>query len=215
MVSGLIDCGLQAARRRWAMVRMTQPEFKFLFEPEPDQEWVSIDTETTGLNIDTGEVVAIGAVRICGDRIMTSERFEVLVRPQGRVSAGAIRIHRLREQDLQMGIGADQAVRQALRFIGSRPLVGYFLEFDVAMINKTLRRMIGIGMPQRQIEVSSLYYDYRNQQLPLHQQGGQIDLRFDTMMRELGLPTRDAHDATNDAVMTALAFVKLRHLLGR
>lgn len=194
---------------------MTRPEYAYVFDPEPDQEWVSIDTETTGLNVDTEEVVAIGAVRIRGDRIMTSERFEILVRPEGRVSPGAVRVHRLREQDLLSGVAADQAVAQLLQFVGSRPLVGYFLEFDVAMINKTLRRMIGIGLPQRLIEVSSMFYEFRNRQLPLHQQGGQIDLRFDTMMRALDLPTRDAHDATNDAVMAALAFIKLRHLLDR
>ena len=32
---------------------------------------------------------------------------------------------------------------------------------------------------------------------------------------KLGLPTRDAHDALNDAVMAALAFVKLRALRGQ
>jgi DNA polymerase-3 subunit epsilon len=32
------------------------------------------------------------------------------------------------------------------------------------------------------------------------------------MMADLGLPTRDAHDALNDAVMAALAFIRLREL---
>ena len=40
-----------------------------------------------------------------------------------------------------------------------------------------------------------------------------IDLRFATMMNALNLPLRDAHDALNDAVMTGLAFIKLRGLL--
>jgi DNA polymerase-3 subunit epsilon len=31
-------------------------------------------------------------------------------------------------------------------------------------------------------------------------------------MADLGLPLRDAHDALNDAVMAALAFIKLRQL---
>jgi DNA polymerase-3 subunit epsilon len=33
------------------------------------------------------------------------------------------------------------------------------------------------------------------------------------MMKTLDLPTRDAHDALNDAVMAGLAFVKLRALV--
>ena len=39
-----------------------------------------------------------------------------------------------------------------------------------------------------------------------------IDLRFATLMQDLDLPQREAHDAVNDAVMAALAFIKLREL---
>ena len=74
--------------------------------------------------------------------------------------------------------------------------------------------LIGIGLPQPKIEVSALYYDHRFRQLPpSHQQGNvEIDLRFATIMQTLGLPTRDAHDALNDAMMAALAFVKLKSM---
>ena len=33
-------------------------------------------------------------------------------------------------------------------------------------------------------------------------------------MADLGLPMREAHDALNDAVMAALAFIRLRELRG-
>ena len=58
-----------------------------------------------------------------------------------------------------------------------------------------------------------MYYDFKNRQLPAHQRGGTIDLRFATMMNDLDLPLRDAHDALNDAVMAGLAYLKLRSLL--
>jgi DNA polymerase-3 subunit epsilon len=74
--------------------------------------------------------------------------------------------------------------------------------------------MLGQGLPQPKIEVSALYYEYKNAQLPPNEQGGMIDLRFDSLMKDLGLPARDAHDALNDAVMTGMAFIKLRQLLG-
>jgi DNA polymerase-3 subunit epsilon len=82
------------------------------------------------------------------------------------------------------------------------------------MINKALFPMLGMGLPQPKIEVSGLYYDYKYRQQPAHarQDAPQIDLRFDTLMADLGLPVREAHDALNDAVMAALAFIKLRQL---
>ncbi len=104
-------------------------------------------------------------------------------------------------------------MRQLLDFIGSRPLVGYFLEFDVAMLNREIWPMLGVRLPQPKIEVSSMYYDFKNRQLPAHLRGGDINLGFATMMTDLGLPLREAHDAINDAVMAGLAFIKLRELL--
>jgi DNA polymerase-3 subunit epsilon len=104
-------------------------------------------------------------------------------------------------------------MRQLLEFVGSRPLVGYYLEFDVAMLNREIWPLLGVRLPQRKIEVSAMYYDFKNRQLPVAQRGGMIDLRFATMMADLGLPLREAHDALNDAVMAALAFIKLRRLL--
>jgi DNA polymerase-3 subunit epsilon len=70
-----------------------------------------------------------------------------------------------------------------------------------------------MGLPQQRIEVSSLYYEYKRRQLPPYRQAESIDLRFATLMGDLDLPQRAAHDALNDAVMAGLAFVKLRHLL--
>lgn len=119
--------------------------------------------------------------------------------------------------DLAEGLPLSVAVEQLLTFIGSRPLVGYYLEFDVAMLNRAVRPLLGIGLPQPCIEVSALYYDYKFQQLPPYQQhdNADIDLRLATLMKDLDLPQREAHDALNDAVMAALAFIKLRHLRHR
>jgi DNA polymerase-3 subunit epsilon len=203
-------------RREWLIYHLGLPEFRFMFDTSPPNEWVSLDCETTGLNVNSDEIISIGAVRIVGNKIMTSERFEVLVRPERGVSADSVRIHRLREQDVAQGLPVDEAMKQLLRFIGSRPLVGYFLEFDVAMLNRAIWPLLGQGLPQPKIEVSALYYDYKfRQMLPYEQQTNpNIDLRFTTLMSDLDLPMRDAHDALNDAVMAAMAFIKLRHLRG-
>ena len=203
-----------ALKREWLLYHLGDPAFRFMFDPPPANEWVSLDCETTGLNVRTDEIISIAAVRIAGSRIMTSERLELLVRPERGVTAGSVPIHRLRERDVAQGLPILEAVKRLMHFIGSRPLVGYYLEFDVAMLNRAIWPLLGQGLPQRKIEVSALYYDYKFRQLPAYQQqaNANIDLRFATLMNDLGLPLRDAHDALNDAVMAALAFIKLRHL---
>jgi len=200
-------------RRWWMLYHLGDPRYAFMWEPPPPDEWVALDCETTGLDRRRDEIVAIAAVRIRGRRLLTSERLELLVRPEKRaVSPEAVRVHRLRERDVAQGIAPEEAMHRLLRFIGSRPLVGYYLEFDVAMIDRVLFPMLGMGLPQPKIEVSALYYDLRNRQRTGYEREAQIDLRFDTMMRELDLPAWPAHDALNDAVMAGLAFLKLRAL---
>jgi len=86
----------------------------------------------------------------------------------------------------------------------------------VAMLNRAIWPLLGMGLPQPKIEVSAMYYDYKFKQLPPYQQQAttEIDLRFATLMQDLALPEREAHDALNDAVMAAMAFIKLRRLRG-
>ena len=204
---------LRAMHRGWMIHHLTDPHFAFMYDAPPNDEWITLDCETTGLDVRKDKIISIGAVRIVGKRLLTSQRLELLVRPERAIAANSVRVHHLRESDVAHGLAPEQAMRQLMDFIGSRPLVGYFLEFDVAMLNREIWLMLGVRLPQRKIEVSEMYYDFKNRQLPAHQRGGNIDLRFATMMKDLGLPVRDAHDAINDAVMAGLAFLKLRQLL--
>ncbi|MEO5672526.1 MAG: 3'-5' exonuclease [Ramlibacter sp.] len=202
--------GLLALRRRWFLHRLADPHFSFMALPPPPNEWVALDCETTGLDVRNDRIISIGAVRIVGNRLLTSQRLELLVRPERALNIDSMRVHLLREHDVAQGMEPAQAMRLLLEFIGSRPLVGYYLEFDVAMINREIRPLLGVGLPQAKIEVSALYYNFKNRQLPLDARGGIIDLRFATLMTDLALPPRNAHDALNDAVMAGLAFLKLR-----
>ena len=199
--------------REWMLYHLGDQRFRFLYDEPPPDEWVSVDCETTGLNPHRDEIISIGAVRIVGQRVMTSQRLSLLVRPSKAISADAVRVHGLRERDVAQGLPPDEAMHQLLRFIGARPLVGYYLEFDVALINRAIFPLLGVRLPQPQVEISAMYYDWKQRHLPPYQHGASIDLRLATLMNDLALPTRQAHDAVNDAIMAALAFIKLRQLL--
>ena len=72
-------------RRWWLIYHLGEPEFAPMFDPPPHDEWVALDCETTGLNTRSDEIISVGAVRIVGDRIMTSERLELLIPPPGLI----------------------------------------------------------------------------------------------------------------------------------
>ena len=78
---------LAAWRRRWLLYHLADPHFSFMFDPAPPGEWVALDCETTGLDVRRDRIVSIGAVRIVGNRLLTSQRLELLVRHQFHLEA--------------------------------------------------------------------------------------------------------------------------------
>ncbi|NWF67259.1 MAG: 3'-5' exonuclease [Campylobacterales bacterium] len=187
--------------------RLVDKEFEFLFEPI-DDEFVSIDTETTGLNPKKDEIITIGAVKIKDNKILTSQKFECIVKPTKPIGTDSIKIHHIRHCDLENGIDIKDAIYQLLHFIGGRTLIGYYLEFDVELINKYTKEFLNITLPNKQIELSALYFDKKITTIPQ----ANIDLRFDSIMKDLDLPMLGKHDALNDAIMTSLAFIKLQNI---
>ncbi len=203
---------LLGLKRRLYRRLLRDAAYRFLFDPPPPGEAVSIDCEMTGLDRRKDDIVAVAAVKIRGNRILASERFEARVKPAVKLKPDAIKVHGLREQDVAAGRTMAQVLPELLRFIGSRPLVGFYLEFDVAMLNKHVRRMLGIPLPNQQIEVSGSYYRRKYGDAP---PGTQVDLRFVSILKDLGLPVLDQHDAFSDALMTAMMHLTLEDLKAR
>lgn len=186
---------------------LTDPKYEYLFDKYEGDELVCFDCETTGLNPKVDDIISIGAVIIKNNTILSSKKFECFVKPKTELTAVTIKIHRIRKCDLDDAKDINDVIVDFLDFVGNRPLVGYYLEFDVAMVNKYIKPKIGITLPNINHEVSSIYYDkaekYHN---------ADIDLRFNTMMKNLNIPTLSAHDAINDAIMTAMMYIKLKNI---
>ena len=183
-------------------------KYSFLFDKPIEDEYVCFDCETTGLNPKIDDIVSIGAVIIKNNTIVSSEKFVKFVKPKTKLQADAIKIHHIRECDLADAEDIDNVIEEFLEYIGNRTLVGYFLEFDIAMINKYLKPKLGIKLPNKALEVSEIYHDYKIDVIPQ----SYIDLRFNTIMQDLEIPSLGKHDAYNDALMTSMIFIKLKNL---
>lgn len=191
-------------KKTWAQRKLSDPQYAHLFDEHPD-EFVSFDCETTSLNVKEAEILSIGAVKIRGNKVLTSDAFYVVVKPEGIMQASNVTVHGLRPKDVSGGIPVQDAVRQLLDYIGGRPLVGYYIEYDVALVNKFLKPMMGIKLPNRSIEVSGIYYDQELKNNP----DGYVDLRMATIIDKLKFPDLPRHDALNDSINVALMYLAL------
>jgi DNA polymerase-3 subunit epsilon len=199
-------------RNLFYRISLGDHSYRFLFEPGPADEVVVLDCETTGLNPRTDEVIAIAALIVRGQRILTSRAFRAVIRPDKAPASASIKVHRLRAQDVAQGRAMHEVLPEFLRFIGGRPIVGYYIDFDIRMLDKYILRYIEAKLPNRPIEVSSIYYTLKYGGAP---PGTVLDLRFASILSDLGIPALDQHDAFNDAVMTAMMYVQLQDMQKR
>ena len=202
----------RAIKRLLHQATLSDQSYRFMFDRAPDDDFVVLDCETTGLNVRTDDVVAIAAIKVRGNRILSSKHFEAVVHPDSEMGAEAIKIHRLRRSDVEAAPIVWKVLPSFLRFIGARPLVGYYVDFDIAMLNKYILPLVGIELPNKRIEVSRLYYERKYGDAPPNTS---IDLSFAAILRDLRIPLLGQHDAFDDALMTAMMFVQLRDLTER
>lgn len=196
---------LKALRRAADRRRQAHGDYGWLFSPYTGDEMVAIDCETTGLDTRYAELVSLAAVRIRGDRVLTSDSLDLRLARPASLSGDSIRIHGLRGIDLADGTGIEDALAQFLDFVGNRPLVGWRLDFDLAMLNRHLRPLFGFDLPNAGIDVAQTY----RRQLRRSHPERDVRPRFEQVAERLGVPVMGRHTALGDAVTTALMHLRL------
>lgn len=196
---------LRALRRVSDRRRHANGEYGWLFNPYTGDELVAIDCETTGVDPRTAEPVSIAAVKVRGDRVLTSESLDLRLQRPSTLSGESIRVHGLRGIDLDDGACLDQALAELLDFIGNRPLLGWRLDFDLAILNRQLRPRFGFDLPNSGIDVAQLYH----RQLRRSHLETAAAPRFETAAEALGVPVMGRNTALGDAVTTALMYLRL------
>ena len=218
MSRALAPVNTRQCGRRWLLRRLAA---RLVHVRAAAGEWVALDCETTGLDRQARPRSSRSrAVRIDGNRAADQRAAGLLVRPQARrLSADSVRVHRLRERDLAVGLGTPRRPSARLLRLRRQPAAGRLLP-RVRRRDAQSRDLADAGRAacrSRQIEVSAMYYEWRSRRLSrLPAKRASIDLRFDDHHeRARRCRCWEAHDALNDAVMAGLAFVKLRGLVGR
>jgi DNA polymerase-3 subunit epsilon len=120
----------------------------------------------------------------------------------------AIMVHRLRRQDLRGGLSAGEAIDRTLEFVGNRPILGYHVRFDIAVLDRQLQALHGFGLPNRAVELANLYVERWGRP----DDGIEGDLRLETIARRLDMPVpKGRHTAYRDALFVATLYVRLMH----
>lgn len=165
---------------------------------------VVLDTETTGLNPNTGDrVVEIGAVRIDSGPVgpwQQQGKFSQLIQPDRRMDPGASRVNRIYDEDLAGKPRFSQVAGDLLAFIDGAVIVAHNARFDADFLGMELYIGKQTGSIQDGAELSNPWL-CTLQLARRHFYFGRNSLSH--VARALGVRTGRAHRALNDVIMTA------------
>lgn len=192
--------------------RLIRPEFEHLFSPTPVDKWVSLDLEMTGLNPKQDHILSIGAVHLekteQGLIIDSGNALSLVCRPPVMPTDETIVIHGLRPSDVENGLSYDEMLPILLNFIENRTVVGFCVAMDMAFLNTIVKPFLGVNLPNASIDVSQLHLQQQQRQNPNHIYQAK---HLNQLLDEFHIPKLSAHDAVNDAIMTAMLFAHLNN----
>jgi DNA polymerase III subunit epsilon len=179
--------------------------------PPPETPWREaafsvVDLEMTGLDPASAEIISYATVTVSGGNVRLDDARYELVRPRRMPDWDTIRIHGLREVDLEEASPLEDHMDGLLDALTGRPIVAHVAEVE--------RRFLAAAFSTHGTELGNPIVDtaaldralrrLRGQQAAPREPVGLTD-----MVRSLGLPVHRPHHADGDALTTAQAFIAL------
>ncbi len=167
---------------------------------------VVLDTETTGLEPQSGHrIIEIGAVELI-DRRLTGRRYHRYLQPDREIDAAAIEVHGITLDFLADKPRFGEIVGEFLEFVSGAELVIQNAPFDVAFLNYELSQLP--EPPVRSIDAICEVTD--TLALARHRHPGQKN-SLDALCRRYGVDNsgRDLHGALLDAELLADVYLMM------
>lgn len=191
----------------WQKRQLQRPELASMFSKPLAKQWVAIDCEMTGLNPKKYHLLSVAAIHINDNTIDTGNGMHLVCKPPVMPDRDTIVIHGLRTADVEHGMSYDDMLALLLPFIGNRPIVGFCTQLDTAFLNPLIKRYMGTALPNEVIDLRHLY----SRRMSGQTQGLSSQAQHLTnILAHYNIPELGAHDAYNDAIMTAMAFLHVR-----
>ncbi len=192
--------------RWWARRQHGEGEWGALFGTPADDEWVSLDLETTGMDPANDHILSLAAVPVRAGRVLLSERFTRRIRPDRGFDIESIRHHHITPDEAAAGISVTPAVREFLHWLGPRRLLGYYLAFDLKMLGPHVRAITGFALPNPQVDLADEVLAQQRRRNP----DAPANLDFQFIADTLGVPIIGRHSALGDASTVAMCWLALR-----
>jgi DNA polymerase-3 subunit epsilon len=185
--------------------------------PAPGSAWretdfTVIDFETTGLDPTRDEIISFATVTVSAGRVRLDDARYELVRPKQMPGWDTIRIHGLREADLEDAPRLSEQIPKLLVALTGRVLVAHVAAIERSFLEAAFEPQ-GLELRNPIVDTAALFAELSRRRRKPPPKSEPVSL--DDMSRSLGLPVHRRHTADGDALTTAQAFIALAtHLDG-
>lgn len=127
-----------------------------------DSRWVVVDVETSGLDPERDQLLAIAGIALRVDwatgrlEIHPGDSFEVVLRQASASARANILLHGIGAQKQRDGLAPDLAMQAFAAFVGHSPLLAFHAAFDQTLINRFSRAHLGGKLPNPWIDIEHL-----------------------------------------------------------
>ncbi len=167
--------------------------------------FVILDTETTGFNFIIDRILCIGAVSLKNQQIDIKNNFEIYI-DQQKFNPESAKIHGIIQNEEIKTYSEEEAIKKILKYIGNSVLIAHHAGFDIGMLNATLHRM---GLPDLKNPVLDTGRLYRSSRITSNLIDRNKKYTLDELAETFQIDIRDRHTAAGDAIITAIAFLKI------
>lgn len=167
--------------------------------------FVVLDTETTGFDYEKDRILCIGAIVLQNNSISIQDSFEVYIE-QDHYNQSTAQIHGILKDFILNHPKESEALHQFLNFLGDSIIIAHHTKFDVTMINKALERNGFSNLKNKTLDTNDLYKKSLIKS-PLLDRKENYSL--DDLAEKFDISTKDRHTALGDALITAIAFLKI------
>lgn len=166
---------------------------------------VFLDTETTGMQVETGHrVIEIGGTVVI-DGMHTGEEFHTLLNPQREVDEAAQQVHGFSLNDLEDQPLFEDIVEEFVQFIRGKQVFCHNASFDIRFLDSEFAR---IERDERMTQICTVV-DTMAIAKEIHK-SGQISL--DALCSKYGVDrtSRDKHGALLDAQLLSEVYLRMQ-----
>lgn len=193
--------------RHPALAHFYQSAWPHHSTPLEEIEFVSLDVETTGLDVKRHAVVSIGLIPMNLERIRSDQAWYQVIRPPGELVAESVTFHHITHSDIRQAPRFEEIAEPFLKQLAGKVTVVHYHPLERGFLNQAMKLAFGDELQFPMVDtmqIESRLHPRRKPGWLMRLLGRKpLSIRLADSRSRYGLPPYRAHHALTDALATA------------